>query len=907
LLVSEAATIEPAARLPGITFEVAAPPPAEVLPRMDIAGFVGFASSGPIGVPVAVQDAAQFATVFGADAPIAWDPIHGEQAYALLGPAVRAFFRNGGQRCWVVRVADATLADRDCFELPGVATADQDGTLGFAILQASSCGSWADGAAVTTALQSAPLTVGRFSTDPLSATVAVPPGSELGPGDVIRLQFPNAQTTLYAVVTSVTAVPSPPTAAPAVEAQLGRQLWVSPADALGAEAFEISFLGPDGAVSTAMVTASLDSPSDGLTTLTFGVPQADAPSPGALTLGTASTTDGGRLLFDVAQAIASNEGIVAIVGSAMIARQGPGHNTPGPPDALAEQLTLSVTVTGTGDAPITLGGLGLAAGAGMFLGGLPTDEQRYSADAGQPPSAQPGFPLAGPDTVAGAVPLWYLPVGATIVTGPPLGAMFDSRPALERDGLTSFAAELFADQRLRDEPVSTLVPTAAGIAQQSPDASPLQGMHALLFNDEVTLLAIPDAAQRGWTQVAGSSALPPAPPTPVPSPDWSTFLPCSTRMLTVPQFPRQAGPPLPRDGGVIHLTWTSTDASDAQYELQQSGDPDFDDAEQLYLGPTLEFDLSRPPAGSNIYLRVRATAGDLQSGWSDAILLQLTGDERWFLNDPTSGYSPQTLIDVQIAALRLCVARGDVLALLAMPEHYRSSDAIAHVHALKASGDLAPGSGTDPIFGFGALYHPWGYCSDTSDPTSFRRTPLDGGAAGIAAARAIARGAWVAPANVALEDVLALDSPIADSDFQALANAHVNFVRDDPSGFLWLAADTLSDDADLRPISVRRLLALLRRTAERYGNAHVFEPNTDVSRRTARRSFQTLLSFMYSAGAFAGATADEGFQVSTPVTAGDLDAGRLIIELRVAPSQPLAFLTIRLAQTGAGTLQVLTR
>ena len=900
--MSEAAAIQPAARLPGISFEVATPPPVEVLPRMDIAGFVGFASSGPIGVPVAVQDPAQFATVFGADAPIAWDPIHGEPAYALLGPAVRAFFRNGGQRCWVVRVADAG-AERDRFELPGVATADQDGTLGFAILQASSCGSWADGAAVTTALESVPLAVVQFSSDPLSAIVTAPPAVVLAPGDVVRLRFPNLQTTLYAAVTSVAAIASPPAAARTVELQLGRQLWVSAADALGAAPFEISFLRPDGTAGTAAVAASVDSPPDGLTTLTFAIPQADAPAPGALTLGPMSTTDGGRLIVGVAQTIASTDGIVAIVGAAMIARHGPG-GPPGSPDALAEQLTLSVAVTGTGDGPVALGELGLAAGAEMFLGELPTDEQRYTAGDGQPPSA--GFPLAGPDTSAGDGGLWYLPLGATTVTGPPLGAMFDSRPALERDGLANFTARLFVDQRLTDEPVSTLVTTAAGIAQRSPDVPALQGMHALLFNDEVTLLAIPDAAQRGWTQVAGAPAAPPAPPTPVPTPDWSTFLPCSTRLLTVPQFPQQTSPPQDPPRGMIHLTWTQTDAPNAQYELQQSGDPDFAGAERLYLGPALEFDLSRPPAGSTIYLRVRAIAGDLQSGWSDAILLQLTGADRWFLDDPAAGYSPQTLIDVQIAALRLCAARGDVLALLTMPEHYRSSDAIAHVHALKASGDRAPGSGTDPIFGFGALYHPWGYYADTSDPTSFRRTPLDGGAAGIAAARTVARGAWVAPANVALKDLLALDSPVADSDVQALATAQVNFVRDDPGGFLWLAADTLSDDADLRPISVRRLLALLRRTAERYGNAHVFEPNSDVSRRTARRSFEALLGLMYSAGAFAGATADEGFQVSTPVAAGDLDAGRLIVELRVAPSQPLAFLTVRLVQTGTGTLQVLT-
>ena len=88
-----------ARRLPGIRFEAQPPPSPDVLPRMDVAGFVGFAASGPIGIPVPVEDAAQFAHVFGVDAPLAWDSDRGEQAYAFLGPAVRAFFRNGGRRC----------------------------------------------------------------------------------------------------------------------------------------------------------------------------------------------------------------------------------------------------------------------------------------------------------------------------------------------------------------------------------------------------------------------------------------------------------------------------------------------------------------------------------------------------------------------------------------------------------------------------------------------------------------------------------------------------------------------------------------------------------------------------------------------------------------------------------------
>ena len=83
-------------RLPGFRFEVRSPQLSEVLPRMDVAVFVGFAASGPLHTPVAIEDIGQFAAIFGADAPLVWDPQRGEQVDAHLAPAVRAFFRNGG-------------------------------------------------------------------------------------------------------------------------------------------------------------------------------------------------------------------------------------------------------------------------------------------------------------------------------------------------------------------------------------------------------------------------------------------------------------------------------------------------------------------------------------------------------------------------------------------------------------------------------------------------------------------------------------------------------------------------------------------------------------------------------------------------------------------------------------------
>jgi phage tail sheath protein FI len=96
----------------------------------------------------------------------------------------------------------------------------------------------------------------------------------------------------------------------------------------------------------------------------------------------------------------------------------------------------------------------------------------------------------------------------------------------------------------------------------------------------------------------------------------------------------------------------------------------------------------------------------------------------------------------------------------------------------------------------------------------------------------------------------------------------------------------------------------VRRLALRHGDAMAFEPNDAITRRAVRRSFQALLGRMFELGAFAGNTADEGFRVDTPASAADLDGGRLVVELRVAPARPLSFLTVRLVRSGAGDLHV---
>ena len=191
-------------RLPGIRFEFQPPPPTDVLPRMDVAVFVGFAASGPLHMPVAVEDVTQFTTIFGGDVPLAWDAQRSEQVYAYLAPAVRAFFRNGGRRCWVVRVA-GDEAEYNYFPVPGLALVDADGAITPAFARARSQGSWSDGLRVGTSLSSDPVFINLLSPSKgdLIVDLALESPNDISVGNLLRLTFSDGEYVLMFAVTSV--------------------------------------------------------------------------------------------------------------------------------------------------------------------------------------------------------------------------------------------------------------------------------------------------------------------------------------------------------------------------------------------------------------------------------------------------------------------------------------------------------------------------------------------------------------------------------------------------------------------------------------------------------------------------------------------------------------------------------
>jgi uncharacterized protein len=121
----------PTYETPGVYYERldAGVPPVPAL-RTDIAAFVGIAARGPLDKPVPVQSWRQFRAYFGDFTPLGY-----------LAYAVRAFYENGGRRCWVVRVAS-----RDPLVGASAATASLSAAGGGPIwvVEASSPGVWGD-------------------------------------------------------------------------------------------------------------------------------------------------------------------------------------------------------------------------------------------------------------------------------------------------------------------------------------------------------------------------------------------------------------------------------------------------------------------------------------------------------------------------------------------------------------------------------------------------------------------------------------------------------------------------------------------------------------------------------------------------------------------------------------------
>lgn len=207
-----------------------------------------------------------------------------------------------------------------------------------------------------------------------------------------------------------------------------------------------------------------------------------------------------------------------------------------------------------------------------------------------------------------------------------------------------------------------------------------------------------------------------------------------------------------------------------------------------------------------------------------------------------------------------------------------------------------------------AAYHPWLVPTrrkeDAVGATLRRQLPPSAVAAGIVARREFERGIQYGPANEIAREIIHFAETQPSGRADALHPQNINcFVRQ-PDGIALVAARTLSRESDWRQLSVRRLMLMLRRTLLADTQWAVFEPNGPALWRDLRHAIESLLRGLFRVGAFAGRSEAESFFVRMNTEQARLDRGELLVEIGVAPAEPLEFILVRLRRDGDGTLSL---
>ena len=494
--------------------------------------------------------------------------------------------------------------------------------------------------------------------------------------------------------------------------------------------------------------------------------------------------------------------------------------------------------------------------------------------------------------------------------------------------MQQFDEDLFLDHALKSTLTANIIAASDHIRLLGPSPRPLRGIHAVLGIEEAAIVAVPDAVHPSWEMTTWAKPQPAEPSRPlerpswwpflecrpppeiraVAEPEWGNFLDCAIQVVPVPRLYAQTES---TRAGVIKLFW-ETESANADHTLQVSSLPDFSDAVAMPMGGRTFFEFFSLREGT-YYFRVRSQTGANVSDWSDGVVLQIMPSFRLQLV-PADRRVSAILGVIHGALLRMCAARGDLFGVFSLPRHFQEDDGDAYIHHLRQTRlvrERMAGVGTSDKYegntlSYGAVYHPWirgrGFqATDAGDCI-----PPDGAVCGVIAHRAITRGAWVAPANQRFHRIYALEPAIRREHHLGLHQSQINLIRQEAAGFVCYSAQTLSRDASLVPINVRRLLILLRKILKQMAEHYVFQPNNKAFRRLVHRNLKTVFDALLIQGALAGRTPDDAYRIATNGSLNSLhniDRGRFIAEIKVAPSVPLEFLTIRLMQTGDGAFK----
>lgn len=207
---------------------------------------------------------------------------------------------------------------------------------------------------------------------------------------------------------------------------------------------------------------------------------------------------------------------------------------------------------------------------------------------------------------------------------------------------------------------------------------------------------------------------------------------------------------------------------------------------------------------------------------------------------------------------------------------------------------------------YAALYHPWLLIPDPY-PTNLARIadysiPPSGHMLGVYARTDVERGVHKAPANEVVRGILGLQRLLNKEQHDILNPypVNINVIRDfrnNNRGIRVYGGRVITSDSDWKYVNVRRLLIFIENSIDRGLQWVVFEPNAEPLWARVRRSIANFLTLVWRNGGLEGTKVEEAYFVKcdrTTMTQTDIDSGRLIVVIGVAPVKPAEYVIVRI-------------
>ena len=200
---------------------------------------------------------------------------------------------------------------------------------------------------------------------------------------------------------------------------------------------------------------------------------------------------------------------------------------------------------------------------------------------------------------------------------------------------------------------------------------------------------------------------------------------------------------------------------------------------------------------------------------------------------------------------------------------------------------------------YAAIYYPWVVARDPSRRADVRLAP-SGAMAGIYARVDVARGVHKAPANEVISSITELGADVTKREHDMLNPRNINVLRYFPGrgNRVW-GARCLTSDSAWKYINVRRLFIMIEESIDEGTQWVVFEPNDERLWARVRATINQFLDRLWREGMLQGDNRNEAYFVKcdrTTMTQDELDNGKLICLIGIAPVKPAEFVIFRIQQ-----------